>query len=209
MNYGLGIRCFMLLFGVLLASCGGQKKLVDTTFAESIATHRTAYKAKFLQAPNSPLDSAEVQQLRFFEPKKDYQVVADFIRTEKAEPFQMATYSGVQQPYVQFGVARFTLLGESHELAIYQSINARRMPQYRTYLLLPFKDLTNGDTTYGGGRYIDLQITDIKNGKLVLDFNKAYNPYCAYGDGYNCPIPPLENHLDVAIEAGEKDYLPN
>jgi len=206
MKNELRIKYCVVLFWMLAVGCGVQKNAMKSPFAQSIEAHRTAYKAEFLHTPNSPLDSAEVQQLRFFEPDKAYRVKANFTRTEEAEPFQMATYSGVEQPYVQFGTARFELFGESHTLAIYQSINLRRMPQYRTYLFLPFKDRTNGKSTYGGGRYMDLQITDIENGKLVLDFNKAHNPYCAYSEGYNCPIPPLENHLTLAIEAGEKTY---
>jgi uncharacterized protein (DUF1684 family) len=81
-----------------------------------------------------------------------------------------------------------------------------RQPQYKDYLFLPFKDETNGFETYGGGRYMDVRISTLKDGKIILNFNKAYNPYCAYGDGFNCPIPPLENHLNFSIKAGERDF---
>jgi uncharacterized protein (DUF1684 family) len=80
------------------------------------------------------------------------------------------------------------------------------MPKYKNYLFVPFKDMTNGKETYGGGRYLDLETTDIQNDSVILDFNKAYNPYCAYSNGYSCPIPPKENHLAVSIEAGEKTF---
>jgi uncharacterized protein (DUF1684 family) len=73
-------------------------------------------------------------------------------------------------------------------------------------LFIPFNDLTNYEETYGGGRYLDVSTTDIVNGKMVVDFNKSYNPYCAYSDGYNCPIPPDANKLQVTIKAGEKNY---
>jgi len=79
--------------------------------------------------------------------------------------------------------------------------------EYKNYLFLPFTDATTGVETYESGRYIDLQTGDIKNNQVVIDFNKAYNPYCAYVSGvYNCPIPPRENHLPVAILAGEKRF---
>jgi uncharacterized protein (DUF1684 family) len=71
---------------------------------------------------------------------------------------------------------------------------------------LAFTDLTNGEDTYGGGRYIDLYISDIAEGHITIDFNKAYNPYCAYSDGYNCPIPPASNSINLEIKAGEKMY---
>ena len=80
------------------------------------------------------------------------------------------------------------------------------MPQYRDYLFIPFKDLTNEDATYGGGRYIDAKTTDITSGEMILDFNKSYNPYCAFSDAYSCPIPPDENHLNIKIEAGEQEF---
>ena len=77
--------------------------------------------------------------------------------------------------------------------------------QYKDYLFLPFTDLTSGKETYASGRYLDLKTDEIKNGKVTLDFNKAYNPYCAYVSGvYNCPIPPKENTLGVEVKAGEK-----
>jgi uncharacterized protein (DUF1684 family) len=73
-------------------------------------------------------------------------------------------------------------------------------------LFLPFQDETNGDDTYGGGRYMDLKITDIRDNRITLDFNKCYNPWCAYSDGYNCPVPPKSNHLPIEVKAGEKMF---
>jgi uncharacterized protein (DUF1684 family) len=98
------------------------------------------------------------------------------------------------------------LEGSEYQLAIYKNLRTTRMPMFRDFLFLPFQDDTNGESTYGGGRYIDLKVGDIEDGKLTIDFNKAYNPYCAYGDGWNCPIPPVENILEVEIAAGEKNY---
>jgi uncharacterized protein (DUF1684 family) len=82
-----------------------------------------------------------------------------------------------------------------------------QIPKYRDYLFIPMKDQTSGKETYGAGRYLDASIKDIKDGKIALDFNKLYNPYCAFSEGYSCPIPPKENHLPVRIEAGEKLFL--
>ena len=75
-------------------------------------------------------------------------------------------------------------------LTIYQSEALMKKPDYEDYLFLPFKDMSNYTYSYGGGRYMDLRFDDIKDSTIVLDFNKCYNPYCAYTDGYNCPIPP-------------------
>jgi hypothetical protein len=81
-----------------------------------------------------------------------------------------------------------------------------RTAEYKNYLFIPFTDVTNGTDTYEGGRYIDISTSDIRDNKLTLDFNKAYNPYCCYTNGYNCPIPPKENELTIAVNAGEMKY---
>ena len=87
-------------------------------------------------------------------------------------------------------------------------IISARSPSYKDYLFLPFTDATTGNETYDAGRYIDLKIEDTRTPEVILDFNKAYNPYCAYvSDIYNCPIPPKENRLPVAIRAGEMKFL--
>ena len=90
---------------------------------------------------------------------------------------------------------------------MYQNIRLLTSQKYYDYLFLPFKDNTNDETTYGGGRYLDLRQGDIGGDNIMtVDFNKAYNPWCAYSDGYNCPIPPATNHLDLAVNAGEKNF---
>ena len=76
--------------------------------------------------------------------------------------------------------------------------------EFVDYLFLPFTDLTNGEATYAGGRYIDLAIPD--GDTLIIDFNKSYNPYCAYNKKYSCPIVPKVNHLEIDINAGVKAF---
>lgn len=179
----------------------------QTSFADQIAKHRAAYRNEFLTPGNSPLPSKEaVDKLSFYAPDSTYRVVADVQRIEKAEPFEMPTYSGKTKPYVAYATLSFTLHGQPQQLTVLRSLDLQRMPQYRDYLFVPFKDATSGNETYGGGRYLDLRLGDIQNGQLTLDFNKAYNPYCAYADGYSCPIPPKSNVLPVAVAAGERAY---
>jgi uncharacterized protein (DUF1684 family) len=102
---------------------------------------------------------------------------------------------------------KFKLNGKDYFLNVYQSDAdvLAKFPEYKDILFVPFKDATNGKETYGGGRYIDIKMLSSK--KVILDFNLAYNPSCAYGsDRYSCPIPPKENFLQVEINAGEKSY---
>lgn len=178
----------------------------DPLYVKLIQQHRKTYLSTFKNSPNSPLNKKGVKQVQFFTPDERYYVHCQFTPTPDAQPFDLPTYSGVTQPYVQYGIAKFQLEDKSYQLNIYRKAN-NVLPQYRDYLFVPFKDLSNGDSTYGGGRYLDLRLKDIVDNELMLDFNKAYNPYCAYSDGYACPIPPSENHLEVSILAGEKLFL--
>jgi uncharacterized protein len=116
----------------------------------------------------------------------------------------MQTHSGKIKQYFKYGFITFTLNNKPYKLYIYQSESLMHKEGFEDYLFLPFTDNTNYKTTYGGGRYLDFKLGDIKNNILELDFNKCYNPYCAYAEGFSCPIPPAENSLQTTIEAGEK-----
>ncbi|MFY7912409.1 MAG: DUF1684 domain-containing protein [Emticicia sp.] len=176
-------------------------------FKAEIEKHREEYKADFLKNSSSPLKKEDFEYLRFYEPNEKFKVACEFVATKKREkPFEVPTSSGQTATYTKFGELKFEINGKSYKLAVYQSLRLRNLPQYRDYLFIPFKDLTNGKESYGGGRYLDLRMKEISGDKIYLDFNKAYNPYCAFSVGYSCPIPPKENHLKVAIEAGEKNF---
>ncbi len=175
------------------------------SYKKTICEHRKTYKKDF-KKEGSPLKPQEIRYLRFFKPDETYRVSAAFTRTPDEQPFDMVTSSGKLKKYVKYGELSFDIKGEQQSLEVYQSIKLRTMPQYKDYLFIPFKDTSNGTMTYGAGRYLDIKIQDIQDNILVLDFNKTYNPYCAFSDGYNCPRPPAANHLKIAIEAGEKQY---
>lgn len=113
---------------------------------------------------------------------------------------EMETSDGQHQPFLRFAALHFTLHGTSHRLIAYRSLHE----QGETTLFIPFCDALTGKETYGAGRYLDVPFHE-GNTTLVLDFNTAYNPYCAYSDGYCCPLPPAENRLSCAIRAGERN----
>lgn len=175
-------------------------------FKAEIEKHREEYKADFLKTSSSPLKKEDFEYLRFYEPNEKFKVACKFVATKRGKPFDIPTSSGQTATYTKFGELKFEIDGKAYKLAVYQSLRLRNLPQYRDYLFIPFKDLTNGKESYGGGRYLDLRMKEIEGDKIYLDFNKAYNPYCAFSVGYSCPIPPKENHLKVAIEAGEKNF---
>jgi len=176
-------------------------------YTKSLAKHRKEYRKDFLTNERSPLKSKEeLKSLRFYEPDERYRVEATVQVLEGETPFDMATYAGTTKPYVRYALLKFELMGKPLELTLYRNLQLANMPQYKDHLFLPFMDATNGEATYGGGRYMDFKMTDIAGGKMTIDFNKAYNPWCAFSDGYQCPIPPFENHLGEAVEAGERQF---
>ena len=122
---------------------------------------------------------------------------------ENPRLFEMPTTTDRRPLYSTFGVATFTLNGEQVQLHIYQCKD-KSSPSFYDVLFLPFTDGTSGEESYGGGRYIEPDFPS--DGKIVIDFNKSYNPYCVYNSKYSCPIPPKENRLGIPIKAGIKNY---
>ena len=180
----------------------------NSSYIKLMEKFREHYKQEFLLEERAPLKTKdEVDLLDFFPIDKNYECHCKVIEAQEKTAFEMTTYSGISKPYYAYGILECQLQNKIITLQIYQSVKQSLVPEYKNLLFLPFKDETNDDTTYGGGRYIDLDKNDIIDNEIIVDFNKSYNPYCAYTDGYNCPIPPKPNHLSIKIEAGEKKYL--
>jgi len=155
-------------------------------------------------SPLTPEDLDSFEELEFFSINLNYRIDAKFVRTPDQKPFKMATSTKRKPEYVKYGEAHFVIGDSSFVLTLYQSLSLKKEEEYSNYLFLPFKDYTNGFGSYGGGRYIDLEIPE--GDIITLDFNQAYNPYCAYSDRYSCPLVPDENHLEVEIPAGVKNW---
>lgn len=151
-----------------------------------------------------PEDFKIFEGLEFYPLDEKYIVKAIFERTPNEKPFLMPTTTNRMPEYVQYGKLHFTLEGKELVLRLFKSTEAYNQEGYEDYLFLPFTDLTSGNGSYGGGRYLDLRIP--KGDTIIIDFNKAYNPYCAYNPKYSCPIPPEENDLLVRVEAGVKNF---
>lgn len=163
--------------------------------------------ADFKDATKSPLkdkDRKDFKGLDFFKFDSTYVVKATLTRTPDEKPFKMKTTTERRPDYVKYGVVSFELNGQEHQLNIYQNLGLLTEPGYEDYLFLPFLDNTNGEESYSGGRYVEARIPE--GSEIIIDFNTAYNPYCAYNDKYSCPIVPRENTLYVSIEAGVKAF---
>lgn len=192
----------------LLHSCFLILTTVDSraqSFTEEIIHYREVFKQAFIKKANSPLTETDLKYLRFYEPDSTYKVKAKITFTHDPEPVVIPTYSGIEKKYLKFAALDFNLHGKNITLTLFKPLGLSD-PAYADHLFLPFTDATNDETTYGGGRYLDLKRRAIVGDEITVDFNKSYNPYCAYSAGYNCPIPPAENAMDISIAAGEKIF---
>ena len=173
-------------------------------YLQEIDKYQRELNAEYADPEKSPLEPADLEAfagLPFFPIDEKYRVIARFVRTRGSKPFKMPTSTDRLPIYEKYGEAHFELEGKAIVLPVYQNHELRKKKGYKDYLFVPFTDLTNGTDSYGGGRYLDLRIPAAGD-SLVIDFNKAYNPYCAYSSRYSCPIPPRENRIPLAIKAG-------
>lgn len=201
---------FLVIFLILISVACKVKEIPKTAYQNEIRLYRQLAFASLTseQGPLSPDKVKDkVKGLDYFPADEQYKLIASYEKIKADSITVIPTYSGKQNDYIEFGRLTFNLAGQEHTLTAFKGLKSMRLPQYRNKIFIMFKDETNEITTYGGGRYIYIEESLIQNDKIELDFNKAFNPYCAYSDGYNCPIPPLENHLNVEINAGERDFI--
>ena len=197
-------RLYMLALAVLFSGC--HRTLQQRSPLQEHQKYLETYKEEFLSDPRSPLAKDDLTNLDFFDFDPSWKITCSCAEPSSSHVFEMDLYSGKRRPYKVFKVLHCNRLHQNFSLELYKSMAQPSNPLYDHYLFLPFKDYTNGATMYGGGRYIDIKDFDIVGDSLVIDFNKAYNPWCAYSSGYNCPVPPKANHLEFDVQVGEKSY---
>ena len=205
MNRLLLPACFGLLPGGAVQAQVLTVRPDSVTQQQSVAAFQQAINAEFRNPSESPLLPAARRafvSLPFYPTRYAYCVEATLVRDSTSQPFAMQTSTAQRPLYRKYGELCFTLQGQALRLSVYQNQELRKQAGFADYLFVPFTDLTNGHETYGGGRYLDLRIPPTNARTMVLDFNKAYNPSCAYRHGYSCPVPPAENWLTIAIPAG-------
>lgn len=199
------MRISLLLLFVFILSCSqGKQPLIGKT------DWQRELNAEFKDATTSPLkdkDRKDFKGLDFFEVDSSYVVQAKLERTPDSSWFNMKTTTERMTQERVYGILHFELHDKSYSLNVYQGKDLMEREGYEDYLFLPFLDNTNGESTYGGGRYIDLRIP--KGDSITIDFNKAYNPYCAYNEKYSCPIVPRANYLNTEIKAGVRAFDKN
>jgi uncharacterized protein (DUF1684 family) len=162
---------------------------------------RRGKDAFFRDVPDSPLSPeqrAEFKGLSYFDEDPKLRLVLQPERLDQPTEAKIPLSTGGDDPYERWGRVRFEVEGKPAELMIYREPDSGN-------LFLPFKDTTAASgETYGAGRYVEVE--EAEDGAVLIDFNFAYNPYCAYNEGWTCPLTPPENNLDVPIRAGEKAF---
>jgi uncharacterized protein len=202
-----GISLFIIL-GIFFSSCErGEKPAVKSAMPQdAVLAERTARDIAFRSSEDSPIPAENRNSFRGL----DYYPVNDALkfsvqlnRYPRPDPVRLATNTGEIRSGLRYGYFDFEVESKACRLQVYrlEDVTVSGNP----YLFIPFRDATSGQETYAPGRYIDL--TENTSGLYDLDFNRAYNPFCAFNNHYSCPLPPAENILSVPVRAGEKKYV--
>jgi uncharacterized protein len=188
---------FLILLIFSFFSAAGQSPYTD-----SLYQYQYTYKKDL-----SEIIQSDTAYVRFYTPDPIYRVPAK-VEVLKDQPFfGIRTSSGKPRQARKYARVTFVLNNKTYQLFAYQLGELLASKENRDHFFIPFLDEGSGEQNYGGGRYLDFTTHDVVNNTLMIDFNKAYNPYCAFVKGYQCPVPPRENTLAVVVEAGEKAYV--
>lgn len=175
-------------------------------YQQTIEDYRAQQATHLKKSAKGPIADDLLGHLHYYKPDSNFKVNAQVVYLDNEPTFRMPTLDGTNKEFRRYALLNFNLNGQPFTLTAYESVNTFQPNAANSYLFLPFMDLTTGEETYESGRYLDFKKQDISGEKTTLDFNKAYNPYCAYSSGYRCPQPPTENFLNIEIAAGEQKY---
>lgn len=168
----------------------------EAAWREQLERERREKDAWMKRDPHAPIPRADRERfhgLPYYDPDPAYRFEIEPEPMQADRPVEVPTSTGEIREYVPVAKLRFTVGGLPVALTAYEQGD---------HWFVPFRDATSGKDTYGAGRYLEVQPGE----PVVLDFNRAYNPFCAYDDAWSCPFPPIDNWLTVAIPAGEKAY---
>lgn len=214
-RFARSAACLFLIFLAAHGAHAQQPDLPDPSvdaaaYRQGVETWRAKQEADFRTEGSSPFKSKKERKrfggLDWFPVDPSARVEAEVMRYWVPDTVEFPTSAGTIKRFLRWGELTFSYQGHRDTLVAYRSLRNMTHPVYGDLLFVPFTDHTNGNSTYGGGRYLDPPMPpDTPEGNhLILDFNTAYNPWCAFSDGWFCPIPPNSNRLGFALKAGEK-----
>jgi uncharacterized protein (DUF1684 family) len=195
-------KIILLVFGLYNLQLSAQDNARATA---EIAAFQHKLNEEYEDPKESPLEPRDLKKFKghqFFPIDLKYRITARVTRQENAPFIDLKTTTARVSKERIYAYAEFDLEGKSFKLPLYQSKDLMNTKEYADYLFFPFSDLTNGKQSYGGGRFIDLKIPPKGQDTIVIDFNQAYNPFCAYNHKYSCPLVPEENQMDIEVLAG-------
>ena len=184
--------------------CLSDSKPNSSAYLAQLNKFRSNKNRSFRQSEESPLSTtqkAKFDSLKYYSGDPALIPHADVSRNTTPDTTLLQMSDNKSEKYLNWGQVKFTINNAPQQLRIYLKANGTD-----STLFIPFTDLTNGRETYGGGRYLDAAIPKLNETEITLDFNRAYNPFCAYNNAYSCPVPPAENRLQIAIPVGEKSF---
>lgn len=191
----------VILIAVFYTFMGSQDQAAYHSLIDDEREERDRFMKSSAESPFAK-DPGVYKGLNYYPANIRYKITATLTLAQEKQPVVLSTSDGKEEHYLPYAYASFDLDGYHNKLLILENME---MGPQRGALFLPFGDGTSAEETYGAGRYLDVVKVPGSN-SITLDFNKAYNPYCAYNDSFSCPFPPPENLLRVAIRAGEKSY---
>jgi uncharacterized protein len=180
---------------------------VSDKYLEELKKFRADKNAQFRTEDTSPIPQGErpgFKGLAYFDPDPAYRIGAALKLLEDTLDLAIPTNTEETRPMRRYAHVEFKLNGQPVKLTLFKYVDESAD---KNSLFLPFADASNGQDTYSMGRYLDIDVAQVRANQVTIDFNMAYNPYCAYTDEFSCPLPPPENRLPLKVMAGEKAYL--
>jgi len=193
-----------VVFSFFLFSILSFQGIAQSEYIDRIQAERDENNVKFADTATSILTDEDIPNftgLNYYPIDSNYRIEAKYRKLFFKPRFFMQTSTDRQPVYRKYGRLKFEINGVRCKLTLYENVDYRKKHPDYDELFCPFIDESRNDKSYGGGRYLDFKIDELSKAVLI-DFNRSYNPYCAYNYRYSCPIPPKENHLKVSIPAG-------
>jgi uncharacterized protein (DUF1684 family) len=201
------VGIFVVLMAVVFISC--KENEINSTekkeYVQSILKERAEKDSSMQFSPYSPFQrdtSITFHPLRYFKPNPEFIFKSKLYTYPNPDTVKIAGTRGEARSVLLIGYVELKKDGKNYKVNIYEGFSQTGEPYYSIW----FTDRTTGKETYGVGRYLDFELNPDSNFVYTIDFNKAYNPYCAYSYLYSCPVPREEDYIDMSIEAGEKNF---
>lgn len=198
------IGLLLIIFSLLVTSCGKKYTEEQKAYIASIEKMRQEKDNEFETSEESPFNhksKVHFEPLKYYDADPAWVFKSKLTQYEKKDTITVFGTKGEERKAVRYGYVTFRHDNKDYKLNVYKGFSGDT-----EYYSIWFTDQTTGEETYGVGRYLDFELNPDSNYVYTIDFNQAYNPYCAYNPSYTCAVPTKEDHLNMAIESGEKRW---